>query len=218
MPAVIFDQDGTLVDLFELHLKGFQTVFKGELGLDFTREDLEETYGQTGDEIISLFLARKGVSADVGALAEKRRRWVVDNLSYVTVLPGVERLLKELKAAGVPMAVGTSNPPKLANAILEACHLASYFRCVFGRDPRIRGKPAPDIFLAAAKGLGADPSECVVVEDSTYGVRAGKAAMMRVLAVATGKHSRAELESEEPDLLVDSLERVSLDTLRSLFK
>ena len=218
MSAVIFDQDGTLVDLFELHLKGFQTVLNGELGLDFTREELAECYGQTGEEIISLFLARKGVSADVSDLAEKRREWVVDNLKFVTVLTGVERLLKQLKAAGIPMAVGTSNPPKLANAILESCGLASYFRFVSGRDLRVRGKPSPDIFLAAAKGLGAVPSECIVIEDSTYGVRAAKAAGMAVLAVVTGEHTGDELESEEPDLLVDSLERVNLTVLRSLFK
>jgi beta-phosphoglucomutase-like phosphatase (HAD superfamily) len=214
MPAVIFDQDGTLVDLFELHLKGFQAV----LGSDFKRDDLAALYGKTGEEIIELYLSRKGLVGDVGALAERRRRWVVGNIHHCTVLPGVNRLLPELKGAGFSMAVGTSNTPELAEAILKACCLDGFFSCVSCRNSRLRGKPSPDIFLAAAKELGVEPEDCVVVEDSTFGVRAAKAAGMKVIAVATGKHKRKELADERPDILVDTLQDVDASSIRSLFK
>jgi len=217
MPAVIFDQDGTLVDLFELHLKGFEAVLRGS-GLEFGREDLARYYGQTGEEIFRRFFAKHGITADVGPLAVRRRQWVVDNISYCRVLPGVKALLEGLKKACVPMAVGTSNTPELAQAILKSCGLDGYFICVSCRDGNMSGKPAPDVFLSAAKRLGAEPSECVVVEDSVFGIRAARAAGMKSVAVATGTHTRKELEAEGPDLLVDSLEEVDAATLLALFK
>ncbi|MFH0862045.1 MAG: HAD family phosphatase [Candidatus Altiarchaeota archaeon] len=218
MPAAIFDQDGTLVDLFELHLKGFQEVLRGRFGLEFGREDLAKYYGKTGEEIMRSFLSKHGVSADPRPLAVRRRQWVVDNIGYCRVLPGVTNLLEGLREAGVPMAVGTSNTSELAGAILKSCGLDGFFACVSCRDDTLRGKPAPDVFLSAAKGLGVVPSECVVVEDSVFGVQAAKAAGMRSIAVSTGMHTRRELEGEGPDMLVYSLSEVAAATVVNLFK
>ena len=218
MPAAIFDQDGILIDLFELHLKGFQEVLGGGFGLEFRREDLARYYGQTGEEIFSRFFARHEIRADVGPLAVKRRQWVVDNVSHCRALPGVRSLLEGLREAGVPMAVGTSNTLEPAEAILKSCGLEGFFACLCCRDDKLKGKPAPDVFLSAAKRLDVEPSECVVVEDSVFGIEAAKAAGMKSIAVATGTHTRRELEAKKPDLLVDSLAEVDAASVLDLFK
>ncbi|MCJ7721699.1 HAD family phosphatase, partial [Candidatus Bathyarchaeota archaeon] len=66
-------------------------------------------------------------------------------------------------------------------------------------------KPDPEVFLVAAKKLGVAPEDCVVVEDSVFGVRAAKAANMKCIAVPSGAYSKEELEQEQPDLMIDSL-------------
>ncbi len=217
MAAVIFDMDGTLVDLFELHYQGFRSVILADYGLDFTPSDLRPHYGKAGEEIARAFFEAHGVEGvDYGRFADKRRRWVTGNIRACKPLPGAKRLLGELRAAGVPIALGTSNPREVGEAILGACGLAGHFKYESYREPNVPGKPAPDVFLEAARGLNVRPSECVVVEDSVHGVLAAKAAGMRVVAVATGTHTRGELEALRPDLLADGLESVTVQDVVGL--
>jgi len=219
VPAAIFDLDGTLVDLFELHLRGFQEVVREDYGLKFERADLEAYYGRTAEEIARAFFERKGVpGVDSADFVRKRRRRVIENLDSCTVLPGARRLLDGLKAAGFKMAIATSNTPDVGEAILDACGLRSRFNAVVCRTEGSRSKPAPDIFLEAARELGVKPAECVVFEDSVYGVRAAKAAGMKVVAVATGTHGIGELAGLEPDLLVGTLDEVDVESVSALLR
>jgi beta-phosphoglucomutase-like phosphatase (HAD superfamily) len=219
MPSVIFDLDGTLIDLFEVHLAGFQHVLRAELGVEFDRRYLEANYGRTGEEMITAFLDGKGIKgADARALAIKRREWVKGHLGGCRLLPGAKRLLDGLKAQGTPLALGTSNPPDLGEAILKECGLSGYFTSKAYLTPKTMGKPAPDIFLSAAEGLGTAPGDCAVIEDSVHGVAAAKAAGMKVIAVATGTHTRVELAARKPDLLIGSLEELDPEKISKLFK
>jgi beta-phosphoglucomutase len=219
MLSVIFDLDGTLIDLFEVHLAGFQHVLREGLGVEFDRRYLEANYGRTGEEMITAFLDGKGIKgADARALAVKRREWVRGHLGGCRLLPGAKRLLDALSAQGTPLALGTSNPPDLGEAILGECGISDYFKSKAYLTAKTRGKPAPDIFLAAAEGLGVRPGECAVIEDSVHGVAAAKAAGMKVIAVATGTHTREELAAKKPDLLVGSLEEVDVASVAALFK
>jgi beta-phosphoglucomutase-like phosphatase (HAD superfamily) len=221
MPAVIFDLDGTLVDIFSLHLRMFQEVLS-ERGLSFGADDLRLNYGKTGEEILTWFMLKKGRTVeDVHGLAIERRSRVVKALkggNACRILPGVRRLLDGLMGAGVDMAVGSSNTPDLGGAILDSCALRGYFSAESYKTADVKGKPAPDIFLNAARKLGMKPEECVVIEDSVYGVAAAKAAGMRVIAVATGEHTRAELSRLNPDILLDSLEGLDLKAINDLLQ
>ena len=210
MAAVIFDLDGTLVDLFELHFQGFRKVIFDDYGLDFRPSDLKPHYGKAGEEIARIFFEANGVDGvDYIRFAEKRRRWVTEHMDACAPLPGAKRLLDELKAAHVPIALGTSNPRDIGMAILKACGLDGHFQYEAYREPNVPGKPAPDVFLKAARGLNVRPSECIVVEDSVHGVLAAKAAGMRVVAVATGTHTTDELKAYTPDKVVKDLASLS---------
>ncbi len=217
MTAVIFDLDGTLVDLFELHLRGFQEVMEGDYGLDFQREDLEVHYGRTAADIARIFFEKHGVEGvDYGEFTRKRRQHVIDNMNSCRVLPGAEELLRALRKKGVRMAVATSNHPRTGRAIMGSCGLTDYFQAEVYRTDDLKSKPAPDIFLKAAEELKMKPGDCVVVEDSVYGIQAAKAAGMKSVAVATGTHTRDELLEEDPDAMFNTLEEVDADALLSL--
>jgi beta-phosphoglucomutase len=217
MEGAVFDVDGTLVDLFDMHLRAFQRVLREDCGLVFERKDLERGYGRTGEEILREFFSRHpGFDVDFRRLAEKRREMAADSIGFCSVLPGVEGLLEGLKGEGVVLGVGTSNTRKMGQAILRSLGLEGFFDAESFREDVEKGKPHPDIFLDAAGKLGVAPGKCAVFEDSTYGVMAGKAAGMPVIAVATGVHSRGELYTLNPDILVESLEQVSAQDVLSL--
>jgi beta-phosphoglucomutase-like phosphatase (HAD superfamily) len=103
-------------------------------------------------------------------------------------------------------------------AVLNEAGLVKYFDAVSTIDDAPKGKPAPDIFLYAAKKMGAPPRECVVFEDAPFGLRAAKAAGMKTVAVAgTSCHRREELLAEKPDLIVESLKDLDAAKLKNLF-
>jgi len=221
MRAAIFDLDGTLIDLFDLHHKTFQKVVEKHFDLDFTRNDLKSGYGLKGEEIITSFLDREDASyegKDLDAIGDERRDLAIRGVDDVEVLPGVVELLHALKTGGVKLAVGTSARKKMALNVLEAAHLLDFFDDVSAIDDVGRGKPAPDIFLHAAKNLGVDPKNCVVFEDSRFGIRAAKIGGMKAVAVLYGSHQgRKALEKEKPDLIVESLKEVNVEQLEKLF-
>jgi pseudouridine-5'-monophosphatase len=100
-------------------------------------------------------------------------------------MPGASQLIEALHARGIPLAIGTSSSRELCQVKLGAQTFASRFRTIACSDDAgvVHPKPAPDIFLHAARGLGALPERCLVFEDTPKGVAAARAAGMQVIAV-----------------------------------
>ncbi|MFH0860482.1 MAG: HAD family phosphatase [Candidatus Altiarchaeota archaeon] len=218
LKAVIFDLDGTTVDIFETHLKAFQRVIEEQFNLNFTAEDLMKGYGLRGDQIMDMFFEEKDIKADTRKLALERSRIVEQTLGDdVKVLPGVRELLKELREKGIKTAVGTSSNTSTTELVLKAAGLWQYFDAIATFNDVENGKPNPDIFLKAAERLGAKPEDCVVLEDSPFGVQAARRAKMKVIAVTTGNHRREHLKKEKPNMIVDTLEVVNVHVLEGLF-
>jgi beta-phosphoglucomutase len=219
MPAAIFDLDGTLVDLFEVHLRGFQNVLSKRLGVSFEREDLEATYGKSGEEIIRVFLDRQGVEHhDIHSLAVERRQWVADNLGGCESLPGAVELMRELSERGFKLGLGTSNTESIGEKIIHAAGIASFFRAKAYKSSGVRGKPAPDIFLKVSELLMISPPECVVFEDSIHGILAASSAKMKSIGVATGVNNVSELDIAGADMVFESLKEVSGEDVIALIK
>ncbi|MER5320046.1 HAD family hydrolase [Streptosporangium roseum] len=127
----------------------------------------------------------------------------------VTLLPGAIRLLDDLGAAGVPVALVSASPRRIVDMVLRTVG-AERFRLVVAAEDTARGKPLPDPYLRAAAALGVDPAECVAVEDSPTGLAAARAAGCRVVAVPGG------VPVPYGVLAVESLEKVDLALLRLL--
>lgn len=183
--AVIFDMDGVLTDsepvINEAAIRGLR-----EYGISPAPEDFAPFVGMGEDRYIGGVAEKHGLEYRVEM---KRRVYEI----YLEILPGllrgfpgVHELLASLRARKVALAVASSADRIKVEANLRGIgvELGWFGAVITGEDVTAR-KPAPDIFLAAAKGLGLSPAACCVVEDALSGVAAAKAAGMRCVAVAT---------------------------------
>ncbi|MEV6962532.1 HAD family phosphatase [Streptomyces sp. NPDC051207] len=182
--AVVFDLDGTLVDSEPNYYEAGRQLLAGHGVPDFTWADHERYVGISTRETVTLWKERYGLRASVGELlADKNRRYLALARAGTRVYPEMREFVGLLAAEGVPMAVASGSSPEAIGAILAGTGLDAYLRTVVSADEVPRGKPAPDVFLTAARRLGADPADCVVLEDAAPGVAAAHAAGMRCIAL-----------------------------------
>ena len=116
-------------------------------------------------------------------LAETNRRYLALARAATPVYPEMRKFVELLTAEGVPMAVASGSSPEAIEAILAGTGLDASLRTVVSADEVAQGKPAPDVFLEAARRLGAAPADCVVLEDAAPGAAAAHAAGMRCIAI-----------------------------------
>ncbi|MCI3275186.1 HAD family hydrolase [Streptomyces cylindrosporus] len=182
--SVIFDLDGTLVDSEpNYYAAGRQTL--AEHGVPgFTWAEHERFVGVSTLETAALWKQEYGLAASVDELlADTNRRYLELARTATRAYPEMRRFVELLAAEGVPMAVASGSSPEAIEAILAGTGLDAYLRTVVSADEVPRGKPAPDVFLEAARRLGADPADCVVLEDAAPGAAAAHAAGMRCIAI-----------------------------------
>ncbi|WP_406328049.1 HAD family hydrolase [Streptomyces sp. NBC_00203] len=182
--SVIFDLDGTLVDSEPNYFEAGRQTLTGQGITDFTWADHERYVGISTQETLALWRERYGLSAPLDTLlAEKNRRYLELARAATHVYPEMRKFVELLAAEGVPMAVASGSSPEAIEAILAGSGLASHLTTVVSADEVAHGKPAPDVFLEAARRLGAAPADCVVMEDAAPGAAAAHAAGMRCIAI-----------------------------------
>jgi beta-phosphoglucomutase len=215
--AVIWDVDGTMVDTAELHYEAWKRL-AGELGVPFSRADFTATFGQRNPEIIGQLLGTHYTDAEVADLGFRKEEYYRAAARHgITLLPGARALIEGLHAAGMAQAIGSSAPRENVDLILSLTGLERFFGAVIACEDTQRGKPDPQVFQMAAARLGATPTRCLVLEDAVAGVQAAKAGGMRCIAVTfVGHHPQEKLRAAGADLVVESLERVSVETVRGL--
>ncbi|MFE1529376.1 HAD family hydrolase [Streptomyces rochei] len=182
--SVIFDLDGTLVDSEPNYYEaGRQTL--AEYGVDdFTWTDHEGYVGISTQETVADWKRRYGLRAPVEELlAIKNRHYLDLARTSARAYPEMRKFVELLAGEGVPLAVASGSSPEAISAILARTGLDSLLPTVVSADEVARGKPAPDVFLEAARRLGADPADCVVLEDAAPGAAAAHAAGMRCIAI-----------------------------------
>ncbi|MFC9131233.1 HAD family hydrolase [Streptomyces sp. NPDC057099] len=182
--SVIFDLDGTLVDSEPNYYEaGRQTL--AEHGVpDFSWADHERYVGISTQETVADWRERYGLRASVEELfTVKNRRYLELARSSTRAYPEMRRFVELLAAEDVPMAVASGSSPEAIEAVLSGTGLDASLRTVVSADEVAHGKPAPDVFLEAARRLGADPAGCVVLEDAAPGAAAAHAAGMRCIAI-----------------------------------
>ena len=205
--------DGVIADTAPYHCQAWQEVFQ-KRGVAFTEDAFRRNFGQRNDTIISNTLG-EGVSQDeIYAIAsdkeESFRQRVRQNIKP---LPGAIKLIKALKEHGFCIALASSAPIENIQLVTRGLGIDKCFQSIVtGRDVT-EGKPSPQGFLLAAQRLGVEPRNCIVIEDAVAGVTAAKRAGMHCLAV-TNTHPRTRLI--EADLIVDTLETVTMDDLEGL--
>lgn len=187
--ALIFDCDGTLVDTAPAHYFAITEALKLQ-GHSMDRDWYMARAGLTPDALLD---AQEAAVRAAGKIAPLDRATVFAtyNDHFRAGLP----LLREVEAVAtlarewqgkVPMAVASNGRLANVEASLRATGLLPLFPLIVSADDVARGKPAPDVFLEAARRMGVPPAECVVLEDSDEGMRAAAAAGMRAVDVRTG--------------------------------
>jgi HAD superfamily hydrolase (TIGR01509 family) len=183
LPAVIFDLDGVLVDS-EIWWHQERVAWAAELGLDWGEEDSRAVMGANSRGWARIMRQRMGLPAGAEAAIEAEivRRVVGRYAAGAPDIPGAIDAVRRI-ARDHPVALASSAHRAVIDAALRATGLAATIPVVVSADEVAHGKPAPDVYLEAARRLGVEPGTCLVVEDSVNGVRAAVAAGMMVVLV-----------------------------------
>jgi beta-phosphoglucomutase family hydrolase len=212
--SCIFDWDGVIIDSSEHHIEGWRRLAKDE-NLLFPENLFKQSFGMKNEEIIPQLWKWTNDIVEIRRIDRKKEGMYRDIMQEegLVALPGVEELLKELDRKKIPCAIGSSAPMANITTGLDILGFQRYFKAIISGEDVKLGKPSPQIFLEAARRLKSVPESCVVFEDAKVGVVAGKAAGMKVVAV-TNTYPPEELKGA--DLIVDSLERISINVLERL--
>jgi beta-phosphoglucomutase len=215
--AVIWDVDGTLVDTAEMHFRAWVDLCR-ELGRDFTRADFAATFGRRNPEIIRYLFGERFSDAKIAELGDHKEDLYKEQARHgVDLLPGARPLLEGLHAAGFRQAIGSSAPRGNVDLILELTNTQSLFEAISSAEDTQRGKPDPQVFLVAAEKLSVEPARCIVMEDAVAGVQAAKAGGMKCVGVTfVGDHPAEKLRDAGADLVVKTLEEVTVEKMRNL--
>lgn len=184
LSAVIFDLDGLLADTEPLWGESARLLL-ARRGHTWDPSLKPQFMGRHPLEVAGMLVRHYGLDDTPAALVEERLA-ILDRLyrtARLQPMPGARALVAGLAAARVPMAVASGSPGRLVQLVLERIDLLAPITAWLGSDAVERGKPAPDLFLLAARRLGVEPAGCVVLEDAPAGVQAALAAGMTCFAV-----------------------------------
>lgn len=201
--AFIFDMDGVLIDSETFYTEMEQINFK-QLGLNISHEEHITYQGTATDEMWKKIKTKHDVPYSIEELVKMTNDLTIPvfkNMERMEPMPGVEKLIDSLKWRNVPLALASSSFPEVIEIVLDKTGLRSYFDVVVNSRMVGKSKPAPDIFLLAAKKMNVVPEKCIVIEDSTNGITAAKLAGMFCIAY-NGPGSEHQDQSDA-DILID---------------
>jgi HAD superfamily hydrolase (TIGR01509 family) len=205
--GVLFDWDGTLADTRKVILKSFQHALKTVVNVEADPEFIERQIGTGAAQTFKTILTKAGKAHDnttVKQLIAAKVRTETELTSQVQLFQGARELLEALQGK-VKLALASMNNRAVIEDLLRALAIEKCFDTVVAVEEVQKFKPDPEIFLKAAANLQLKPVECVVLEDSIFGVQAAKNAGIACIAVLTGVYGKAELEKANPELIVNSL-------------
>ncbi|WP_406364083.1 HAD family hydrolase [Streptomyces sp. NBC_01579] len=195
---VIFDCDGVLVDSERICVK-VDAMITADLGCTFTEAEIVERFVGSSDEVYTA-----AVEERLGRRLEKnwqRRYEHLYRAAFAAELTVVDGITEVLNSLTTPICVASNGSHDDIRHSLQITSLSDYFKThIFSAADVPSGKPAPDLFLHAARSMGVEPAQCAVIEDSAYGVQAARAAGMRAFGYCGGLTPASRLEG--PDTIV----------------
>jgi HAD superfamily hydrolase (TIGR01509 family) len=213
--AVVFDMDGVLIDsepVWERVRRNFVVTRGGRWPADAQ----DRMMGMSTAEWSKYISEDFGLRLPAQQVAELvTAAMAAEYLAHLPLLPGAVAAVRELSARW-PLAVASSAPKSLIDAVLDASGLRPAFAAAVSSEEVARGKPAPDVYLEAAARLRVPPTSCAAVEDSSNGLRAAAAAGCAVIAVPRPEYPAAADALQQASVVLDSLTELTPGTVAAL--
>jgi beta-phosphoglucomutase len=215
--AVLWDVDGVIIDSGEQHRQSWRELAR-ENGLAYSDERFWASFGRRNADVIPYLFGISPPVDDLARLADRKEEIYRELLSQEAIaLPGAKELLAELHAAGYHQVLGSSAPRKNIELVVKLLGIAPSLDGAVSGEDVARGKPAPDIYVAAAAKAGVITAHCLVIEDAVAGIEAAHAAGMAAIAVR-----RAGLADppglQQADFIATSLSEVDVARVDHLLR
>lgn len=209
--AFIFDMNGVIVNDERIHQASWRQLCQ-KYGLNLTEEQFtHHVFGRTEKDTLNYLFKKELTDQELAPYLAERVELAIELYKpEIALTQGLADFLNDLQANQIPTAIATSARWPYVNFVLDTLHIRQYFQAVVTAEDVIKGKPDPEIYLKAAKQLGVDPADCVVIEDSVSGIKAAQAAGMSVVGITT-THQAAELALAEK--IVGSFSELSVQNL-----
>ena len=208
--GLLFDMDGVIVDNHLYHYQTWEIICK-KYGKPLSAESYKQNLnGRTLNEVVQFIFDQEMPLPKVREIGEEKEALYRELYKpHLKPTSGLIEFLDKCKSASIPMVVGTSAP--MANVIftLDGLGIRDYFVDVLDERAVTIGKPHPEIYQKCTKAIGLPNSACVVFEDALSGIKAGRAAGSKVVALATS-HTREELDA---DIIIDTFEGFELEQI-----
>ena len=205
--AVIFDMDGVIVDS-EYAYAQEERAFLDAFGIEVSDEEIAQTVGcsrETFNQTVAQWWERGGYGTftpdeAIARFNEWGKSYVYDYRALMN--PGVPETLDALRARGLRLALASSSPMDNIREVLQACGIEDSFEVIVSGEQFHESKPNPEIYLHTCEVLGLDPGACCCVEDSPYGIEAGKRAGLTVFAK---RENRFPFSQDKADVIIDTV-------------
>lgn len=211
--AIIFDLDGTIVYSHPIHFEAYFRLFE-EFGIRWNFEEFNNLFAGTGARFIIDKVLRENNIADFDLeTLVRRKRDMFDELvgeKPLTTVRGFFDFLTRINGSNLPRAIASGSHYNNIVTMIRNIGVLSDFPILVSAQDIARPKPAPDVFLKAAEELGVLPSECLVIEDTDFGILAAKRAGMRAIGLTTTTDDREKLVRAGADEIVDDYTYIRL--------
>jgi len=208
LQTVIFDMDGVIVDTEPVHNYAYYQHFK-ELGIEVSAEMFATFTGNSTKNVFQKIKEHFGVTEDIPTLVEKKRSLfndAFDTKADLFLLEGVEDLIKQLHQNGIQLILASSSSKVTINRVFNRFKLDTYFSHIISGEDFPQSKPNPDIFLEAVRLSKSNKENCIVIEDSTNGIKAAHAA--GVFCVGYRSVNSKKQDYSLANLVIDSFEEL----------
>lgn len=210
--AVVFDMDGVLIQSEEVWDE-VREAYVRERGGRYDAEIQRMMMGMSSTEWSGYLHEHAGVPDEPAAInAEVVRRMLAAYRDHLPLIPGAADAVQRL-AARFPLGLASSSNRELIDTVLDVAGLASFFTATVSSEEVAHGKPAPDVYLEAARRMSVAPEHCAAVEDSHGGIRSAKSAGMRVVAIPNPSYPPGEEALALADVTIGSLDELTVDVV-----
>ncbi|MGK0467028.1 HAD family hydrolase [Clostridium sp.] len=217
LKAVIFDMDGVIIDSEPTHMKLENEAYK-KLGIDVSTDEHHTFVGTTSYYMWEVLKNKYKLDKSLEELVDYDRniffKYLMSDECEIILIDGVKELIKDLYENGVKLAIASSSPLNVIEAIAKKFEIEQYFEALVTGDFVKKSKPEPDIFIFASEKLGVSPRNCVVIEDSHNGVLATKKAGMKCVGINSDPEGSQDISMA--DLVINSFKEVNYRKINKL--